>query len=393
MLIVEGTDDGDGRALWWRPRPVELLLAVSLGVAGVAEVVVPFESRQGSGSVAGTAGVTALVALALLWARREPLVPVVVLAVSWAALELAGAAFITFYGGLLPLLAILFMAVRFGRGRTPAAGTALAAGFLLALDIREPSMRTPPELLFHWTVTTLVFLAAYGLRRHEQRAEESWRRAVAAEVTAAEQAMRAVVEERARIARDLHDIVAHAVTSMVVQAGAAQQADGERQFVDRALDSIRTTGNEALAEMRRLVTVLREDDDAPRAPQPRLDALPALIEATSAQGPTTSLEVVGDERGLPAGLDLAVYRIVQEALTNVRRHAAASRCVVRLEYGPEELRLDVLDDGHGGADGSGGGHGLVGMRERVAMYGGRLDAGPRRDGPGFEVRAVLPVTT
>jgi signal transduction histidine kinase len=379
---------------WWRPRPVELLLGVGLGIVGVAEVVVPFESRTGSGSVVWTAAVTALVGVALLWSRRQPLVPVVVIGISWSVLELAGASFITFYGGFLPLLATLFMAVRFGRGRTPVAGSVLAFGFLVAIDVFEPSMRHPAELLFHWTVTTLVFLAAFGLRRHEWRAEQSMRRAVAAEVGAAEQAMHAVVAERTRIARELHDIVAHAMTSMVVQAGAAEQAAGDRQFVDDALASIRRTGNDALAEMRRLVTMLREDEEAPLAPQPRLEALPALVAATTTHGPSTRLEVLGAERELPAGLDLAVYRIVQEALTNVRKHARARECVVRLEYRPDEVRLEVLDDGDGGdPDGEPGGHGLVGMRERVGMYGGRLDAGSRGDAGGFAVRAVLPVAT
>jgi signal transduction histidine kinase len=128
-------------------------------------------------------------------------------------------------------------------------------------------------------------------------------------------------------------------------------------------------------------------------PQPRLDALPSLVESSSANGPRTRLEVVGAARQLPAGLDLTVYRIVQEALTNVRRHAGATECVVRLSYEPDEIRLEVVDDGRGAEGPAGaGGHGLLGMRERVGMYGGRLDAGPE-PGRGFAVRAVLPVGT
>jgi signal transduction histidine kinase len=201
------------------------------------------------------------------------------------------------------------------------------------------------------------------------------------------------MEERTRIARELHDVVAHAVTSMVVQAGAAEQAADDRAYVQTALGSIRRTGNEALDEMRRLVTMLREDGEAPLGPQPRLAGLPELVADTSAHGPATRLEVAGERRELPAGLDLTVYRLVQEALTNVRRHARATECVVRLGYASDAIRLEVVDDGRGGAADPGrGGHGLIGMRERVSLYGGSLEAGPE-PGRGFAVRAVLPVET
>jgi signal transduction histidine kinase len=364
---------------------------VLLGALGVAEVLVPFGSRAGSGSDLGCSLAVVAVAVSLLWCRRAPWFPAVVFAVAWiSALLASGSIYILFYGHLAPLLVVLFLCLRFGEGRVPALGAGVVVGFFLAIDVFSTQMRSPGELFFHWTVGVLTGSAALGLRRLETRAKESTRRAIAAEVGAAEQAMRAVVEERTRIARELHDIVAHAVTSMVVQAGAAQQAGGDREFVDGALDAIRRTGNDALGEMRRLVGMLRDHDEAPLAPQPRLEALPGLIATTSSQGPATRLEVVGAERELPAGLDLTVYRIVQEALTNVRRHAQASECVVRLEYLPDEVRLEVVDDGRGQGDAGPGGHGLVGMKERVGMYGGRLTVGPE-PGRGFVVRAVLPV--
>jgi len=305
----------------------------------------------------------------------------------------SGSLFLLFYGHFTTMLLFLFMSTRYGRGRTPVVGLVVVASFFVALAVFSEEMRSPGELTFHWTMGILTVSAGFGLRRYEQWARASTWRAIEAEVGAAETALRAVVEERTRIARELHDIVAHAVTSMVVQAGAAEQADGDRAFVDGALANIRRTGNDALAEMRRLVTMLRDDGDAPLQPQPRLDALPSLIEASSVHGPRTRLEVAGAARELPAGLDLTVYRIVQEALTNVRRHAGATECVVRLSYGPDEIRLEVVDDGRGSDPASGaGGHGLLGMRERVGMYGGRLDVGPE-PGHGFAVRAVLPVAT
>jgi len=378
-----------------RPRAVELLAAPLLGVLGVAEVVVPFGSRTGSGSVPACVAAVVAVAVSLLWCRRVPWVPLPVFAVAWLlALVPTGSVFVLFYGGLATVLLVLFMCLRYGEGRVPALGAGVVAGFFLAIDVFSSQMRSPGELFFHWTVGLLTAGSALGLRRLEHRARESTRRAVEAEVGAAEQAMLAVVAERSRIARELHDIVAHAVTSMVVQAGAAEQADGDRDFVDQALANIRRTGNDALTEMRRLVSMLREEDEAPSlGPQPGLGALPDLVAASSTHGPATRLEIVGTERELPAGLDLTVYRIVQEALTNVRRHARATECVVRLEYADDAVRLAVVDDGRGGAvDPVTRGHGLVGMRERVGMYGGRLAVGPEPD-RGFAVRAVLPVGT
>jgi signal transduction histidine kinase len=253
-------------------------------------------------------------------------------------------------------------------------------------------MQDPGEIAFHWTVTVLVWTAGFGLRTFERRAQESTRRAIEAEVGAAEQAMRAVLEERTRIARELHDIVAHSVSSMVVQAGAAEEAgSSEPEFVRSALESIRTTGNDALAEMRRLVSMLRVADDAPLSPQPRLDALPTLVETSATNGLVVDLTVSGEARTLPAGLDLAVYRIVQEALTNVRRHSRAHRCEVTLAYDPDVIRVAVVDDGCGGSvDPATSGHGLLGMHERAVLYGGSLVAGPEPAG-GFAVRAELPV--
>ena len=380
-----------------RPRPVELALAAAVAVLGLGEIWVPFSSRQGTGSAPLDTLAVLLVAAALLWARRRPIVPVVAMPLAWGLASAAGPTYVLFYGQMVPLLAATFMVARHGRGRQPWYGAAVAALTLLLVDLFVPLLQAPGEIAFHWTVTTLVWGAGTGLRRWEARARESTRRAVEAEVSAAERAMQAVLDERTRIARELHDIVAHSVSSMVVQAGAAEQAGDDRAFVDGALAEIRATGSEALAEMRRLVTMLRDLDERPSlTPQPRLAGLSALVEQAGRDGLATSLRIEGEERLLPAGLDLAVYRIVQEALTNVRRHAGATRCEVLLAYAPDEVRVDVVDDGRGGSGDSGGvpgtgpGHGLVGMRERASLYGGRLEAGPHDEG-GFVVSARLPV--
>lgn len=388
------------------PRPLEVVLALAVLVPGTAETVVPFASRQGTGDVPTTLVTVVALSVALLWARRVPLLPICVVAATWLVVSQLSMPYILFYGGFVPIQIAVFMGARFAVGRGPVVTAGVAAVTLLSLDLSSPAMRSPGELAFHWTVTALVWSAGFGLRTLEHRAHESTRRAVEAEVNAAAQALQAVVDERTRIARELHDIVGHAVSSMVVQAGAAEQAVDDQAFVERALGNIRSTGNDALAEMRRLVSILRTADDAPYTPQPRLDALPALVSGDG--GPQVRLTVTGDVRPLPAGLDLTLYRIVQEALTNVRRHSGAASCEVTLAYEQDRVRVCVVDDGRGAAADhnaghpaghpaddhaaglDAGGHGLVGMRERAALYGGELLAGPEPEG-GFAVRATLPV--
>jgi signal transduction histidine kinase len=279
---------------------------------------------------------------------------------------------------------------RHGRGRVPFYGAAAGAAMLLGVDLFVEELQSPGEIFFHWLVFAVVWGFGYGLQRAEQRARESTRRAVDAEVAAAEQAMAAVVEERTRIARELHDIVAHSVSMMVVQAGAAEQVvDDDPAYVRRALATIRDTGTGALDEMRRVVAMLRDaDEPGALAPQPGVAALPTLVQDARAAGLAATLDVVGTARPLPAGVDLAAYRIVQEALTNVRRHAAASAVRVELSYGEGDVRIEVADDGVGATDPHGG-HGLVGMRERASLYGGHVETASA-NGSGFVVRAVLP---
>jgi signal transduction histidine kinase len=202
----------------------------------------------------------------------------------------------------------------------------------------------------------------------------------------------AVVEERARIARELHDVIAHNVSMMVVQAGAERRALGETSPSTReVLVTIEQIGRSALTEMRRLVGMLRSDADDPLSPQPGLDDLGTLVGQVREAGLPVDLHVDGDRRPLPVGIELSAYRIVQEALTNSLKHAGEARADVYVRYGADSLEIEVRDDGaRPSARTAGGGHGLVGMRERVALCGGLLDAGARPEG-GFSVRALLPV--
>ncbi|MDO5735259.1 MAG: histidine kinase [Propionibacteriaceae bacterium] len=264
---------------------------------------------------------------------------------------------------------------------------------LLFITWRVPALQDTTEVFFHWMVFTLAWSFGFGLSTLERRARESTQRAINVEVSASQQTMAAIAAERARIARELHDVVAHSVSVMVVQAGAAREmVDDDTDYVRSALESIRTTGTGALTELRRVLEVLRADGEpGALTPQPGADGLGALVEDASRGGLAVVLVVEGRPHTLPAGLDLAIYRIVQEALTNVRRHASATRARVLLSYADDHVAVEVRDDGVGMAPSSlVDGHGLIGMRERTDLYGGHLET--QSDG-GFTVRAVLPMAS
>ena len=197
----------------------------------------------------------------------------------------------------------------------------------------------------------------------------------------------AAEEERLRIARELHDVVAHNVSVMAIQAGAARVSGNSTR---EALQSIETTARDTLAELNRLLGVLRKQPDAPLAPQPGLDQVEALLKAARDAGLEAALKVTGDRRPLPAALDLSAYRIVQEAITNVLKHANATRIDVIIDYQPESLVIAVSDNGSGATEtvGAWAGHGLIGMRERVELFDGELGTGSSSLG-GFTVRATL----
>jgi signal transduction histidine kinase len=202
----------------------------------------------------------------------------------------------------------------------------------------------------------------------------------------------AAEEERLRIARELHDVVAHNVSLMAIQAGAARVSGASSPA---ALQSIETTARDTLAELNRLLGVLRKDPDgAARAPQPGLAQVDTLVQPARQAGLDVSVKVSGEQRPLPAALDLSAYRIVQEAITNVLKHAHASRVEVGIDYGPDALVLSISDNGNGAdaAPAASSGHGLIGMRERVDLFGGDLNTASSSLG-GFTVRATLPVKT
>jgi signal transduction histidine kinase len=219
-------------------------------------------------------------------------------------------------------------------------------------------------------------------------------RADAERVRGEDAARRAAAEERVRIARELHDVIAHSMSVIAVQAGTGRFViDDSPEVAKDALASIEATSRGALEEMRRLLSVLRADGDdvAELTPAPGLADVASLVDDTAAVVPV-ELCIAGEPRPLPPGVDQCAYRIIQEALTNVRKHASARRAAVTISYLPEMLDLEIVDDGRGVAATASvaDGHGLVGMRERASLYGGALEVGPRQGG-GFRVHASLPL--
>jgi signal transduction histidine kinase len=249
-----------------------------------------------------------------------------------------------------------------------------------------------------WPVTFFVFLPwlmGRLLRNQLYLARELAEKADRAEHAREEEARRAIAEERNRVARELHDVLAHNLSVMVVQAGAARRiAERDPGRAEQAAELIRTTGRETLAELRQLFGPVRRGEGEALAGPPTLRRVDRLLARARDAGLKVEAQVEGKEVPLPPGVDLTAYRVVQEALTNVIKHAGAGRARVAVRYEPWEVVVEVEDDGVGpSGDGAlgetGGGHGLVGMRERVNLYGGVFQAGPRRGG-GFAVRARLP---
>ncbi|MGW0659151.1 sensor histidine kinase [Streptodolium elevatio] len=307
--------------------------------------------------------------------------------------------------GMLPLVAdaaiivVLHYAAKSGPRWMSRLGLVLSfvGPALLALRIEPEEPGGYRERFFFFAFVSFMLVIAWvlgdSMRTRRAYYAELEDRAARLERERDAHAEVAAAAERARIARELHDVVAHNVSVMVVQAdGAAYAIDSAPDRARDALGTISTTGREALAEMRRLLGVLRSDADrGPYAPQPGVEQLGDLVDRVRDAGLPVDLRIVGVPVELPKGVALASYRIVQEALTNTRKHAGpTANASVLLGYGEDVLEMTITDDGRGAdAPGDGMGHGLVGMRERVAMLGGRIETGPAPEG-GWRVRAVLP---
>jgi signal transduction histidine kinase len=354
------------------------------------------ERYQGSAAFPGAKGVDALLlavaGLALAWRRRFPLraFAVVMGALIVESIVSGGP---EAGGSFLILLVAVYSAAAYAD--RPLLIAAIAAAAVAVHDITDPFVQGVGDVLFAPLFAIVAFVfgrAVHGRRiRADLLAEETTR----LQSETDERARQAVAEERSRIARELHDIIAHSVSLMVVQAIAGQRAGDARAngAAGEALASIESTGRQAMAEMRRLLAILNEADDGLAPPQPGLEQLPSLIEEVERAGLDVELVERGERPALSPGLELALYRITQEALTNSLKHAGPTRVQIELGYRDHEVELSVRDHGGSGEPGDGawsGGNGLAGMRERAAIYGGELLA-TQRNGGGFELEVRLPL--
>jgi signal transduction histidine kinase len=359
----------------------DVLLAVTVAVVFVAEVSFEADVHRRE-----PAALSALAfAASLLVRRRFPLVP---LLAGLAVIELDN----TVVKGLaeagiflVAFVVALYSAGRWARGWMLVASCAVvvAAIPLAAIEPGQPVGFADVAFFVVFFGAPVVAGRLFRLRSERERVlvdEHQTRTATA------------IADERARIARELHDVVAHAISVIVLQArGGRRMLDDDPGETRAALDAIEHAGEQALVEMRRLLGMLRAADErAALVPQPGLARIEDLVAQVSAAGLPVDVYVEGEPRELPPGVDVSAYRIVQEALTNALKHAGPARATVRLRYGNDALELEVVDTGAGTGSEGGSGHGLVGIRERVGVYGGEIEAGVRADG-GFGVRVRLPL--
>jgi signal transduction histidine kinase len=365
-------------------RGGDAALAVALALFAQLDVWVADGYR---GAPAGNAAFVLVMALALAWRRQAPLL---VLALVMAGLTAQSAALGGSETGSLLLIAALAVYSAAAHGAKPIVGAALALAGAVGHGLWDPEVDSVAERLYSPLVFGLVFLLGLAMRVRQARTAALEARAKALEEEH-ERAREGAAEERRRIAHELHDIVAHSLGVMVLQAGAAEQVlETSPARAREALRLIRETGQEAVEEMARLLGLIREERQPALEPQPALADVEGLVGKARTAGLAVELSIEGERRALPAALELSAYRIIQEGLTNVLKHAGAGPARVVVCYRDRVLELEVADDGGGASGGGGGGYGLAGLRERVTVFGGRLEAGRRANG-GWTLRAVLPV--
>ena len=373
-----------------RPARRDVLIAAAVAAVFVLEVGV---SRSAHGPFLSDAAFYGAAAACLAWRRIHPIsagVGVLLFALAASALGTG----VTHVAAALVLLVLPAYAVGHeSPGRRALAGIALFAGLMVVDTMVADGHFKVDDVGFPAGIQIASFAIGRLLRTRAQITRTLADEEARIELDRERRAQAAVGAERTRIAREMHDVIAHTMAIMVVQAGAARSVLArDPEAAVRSLETVEETGRLALAELRRMLGFLREDAAAQLAPQPTLDELDGLIARAREAGLPVDLHVEGEPYELDGGAELAAYRIVQEALTNTLKHAGAgARARVSLRWAPDGLELAIVDDGGAGTDVGGSGQGLVGMRERVAMLGGELTAQPRPDG-GFAVRARIPRT-
>jgi signal transduction histidine kinase len=377
----------------WLRRPLTQDIALALALFAISVVTVSTDRAESVGSPNnGPSGVVLFVlvlfaTLPIALRRRLPLKVFAITLTAGAISDLIGGPF-QFAGALVGLYTV---AAYLGRPRSIyAAGASGIATVVTSVGDSGTPMAQVSAIL---AVFAGAWLLGDNIRTRRAYLRELEARADRLEREREESIRRAAADEQARIARELHDIITHNVSVMTVQAAAAGDVfETQPGRVREALDSIESTGREALTELRRLLGKVRPEDGVTElAPQPGLARLDGLLEQVRAAGLEVDLAVEGTPRELPIGLDLSAYRIVQEALTNILKHAHASKASVRIRYEPDAVELEVVDDGRGPSqDETQSGQGIIGMRERAALVGGALRVG-RAPGGGFAVDARIPL--
>jgi signal transduction histidine kinase len=334
-----------------------------------------------------------LVVLPLLARRRFPFcAPAAVWLVATAASFVDGQLVVMPAGAVIAGMIAAFLLGDLGDGLQARLGLAIVTFGAVILTANNPG-HARDALIFTPLLFAIVWGAGFIFQQRVRRAEAAERRAVHAEDESEAAARVATAQERARIARELHDTIAHAVSVMVLQVGAVRHQLPEAHCEHRsALWDVEQTGRTALTDMRHLLDAMREDGGGVElAPQPGLDRLDGLLEDVKRAGLPVRLRIAGDRYPLPGGVDISAYRIVQEGLTNALKHANATAAEVSLHYAPDQLTIEVGDNGQGAAHGNGGGHGLLGIRERVRLYDGEMTTSTR-EGGGFLLTTRLALT-
>lgn len=376
-----------------RARWVETL-ALSLGLAGVVEGLVAPDSSDGVSRGPGWLVPFLVIAMAvpLLFVRRFPFAaPVATVLVGLAMTTIANGHAIS--DSITAFFLLFLVAWLFGQldRRSAVVGLVLLFAAVVVVNVQSDQSNVG-NFIFPSVFFFLFWGASVVVKNREEQAQEVEERAHRLALEQETASGRAVAEERQRIARELHDVIAHSVSVMTVQAGAVRRLLLPEQERERqALETVEATGRQALTEMRRLVGLLREQGSMPEfAPQPSMKTLDVLVGTVREAGLPVELAVEGEPRELPPGVDLSAYRVVQEALTNALKYAGPARAWVTVRWRERELELEIANDGRSTAIGSdGGGHGLAGMSERVSLYGGSIETGVRGGG-GFVVTAHLP---
>lgn len=360
---------------------------VVLGLAGHWSA--PNETSELHDANAWSTVLTLWAAVPFYWRRRAPLavysiavMPVVILTLGNYQ---AGAT------SFFLLVGLYTVAAQCGHRARLAALLVTAVGLALIAVVGSETL-TRVGVVLNVVLFGGAFVIGIAVRNHRLLAAELEQRAVSAEREREQRARRAVADERLRIAQELHDVVAHSLGVIAVQAGVgAHVIDDDPSEAKKSLESIARTSRSTLGEMRQMLGVLREDESARYQPAPGLGDLARLVRDVEEAGIPVDVEYDGTRTELPPGVEFTAYRIVQEALTNVLKHAGKTSAHVRITYEAAALAVEVTDDGRGvNGRSSGGGHGMIGMRERAGVFGGTFEAGPRREGGGFRVAVRLP---